>query len=371
MSLKRIPLLALLAVAACSRESTTAPVDSSLNATITAPVATLTVVMSGLDSPRGLAWGPHGALFVAEAGSNVATTNCVTLARGANCYSGSGAITRLWRGRQERVASGLPSAFNAATQDIGGPQDIAISGLGIAHVTIGWGGAPTARAGLGAQARGFGSLIAVLPNGRWVTETDVAAFEDANNPAGGPTDSNPYGLLMEPGQKFVTDAGGNSLLRIRPGGRTSLVSTFPSIAVPAGPFNPPFAQSEAVPTSVSRGPDGNLYVGGLTGVPFLPGAAVIYRVAEGRAPEVVLSGFTTILDFAFARNGTLYVLQYSSAPFLNGPGSIVKITPDGVRTTITTALTHPTSLILGERGTLYVTNNGDKAAIGEVLRVDQ
>ena len=29
---------------------------------------TVTVVMSGLDSPRGLAFGPEGALYVTEAG---------------------------------------------------------------------------------------------------------------------------------------------------------------------------------------------------------------------------------------------------------------------------------------------------------------
>ena len=31
---------------------------------------TVTVVMSGLDNPRGLAFGPEGALYVAEAGSD-------------------------------------------------------------------------------------------------------------------------------------------------------------------------------------------------------------------------------------------------------------------------------------------------------------
>lgn len=371
MSWKHSALLALVAIGACSRDATTAPVAPSIAADVRPSPATLSVVMSHLDSPRGMAWGPHGALYVVEAGSDVAGPTCVAVARGANCYSGTGAISRLWRGRQQRVVAGLPSGYNAATRDIGGPQDLAIGGFGVAHVTIGWGGAPDARAGLGALARGFGSLIAVLPNGRWFVESDVAAFEAEYNPAGGPLDSNPYGVLKEPRQTFVTDAGGNSLLKVRANGAVSLVSTFPASAVPAGPFNPPFAQSEAVPTAVVRGPDGDLYVSTLTGVPFLPGAAVLYRVAEGRAPEVMYRGLTTILDFAFGRDGALYVLQYSSAPFLNGPGSIVKITRDGTRSTITSALTHPTSLLLGEHGTIYVTNNGDKAAIGEVLRVDQ
>ncbi|MBC7844316.1 MAG: ScyD/ScyE family protein [Gemmatimonadaceae bacterium] len=371
MTWKPTPLLAALVLSACARDAVTAPAAPPVSTDVSPAAATLSVVMSGLDSPRGLAWGPDGALYVAEAGSNIAGTTCVALARGANCYSGTGAITRLWRGRQQRVAAGLPSGFNAATNDIGGPQDISFGFFGIPYVTIGWGGAPDARAGLGALGRGFGSLLAVLPNGRWVIASDISQFEADNNPAGGPIDSNPYGLLMEAGRTFVTDAGGNSLLRVHPGGRLSLVSTFPSTPVPAGPFNPPFAQSEAVPTSVSRGPDGKLYVSTLTGVPFLPGAAVIYRVTEGQPPEVVLRGFTTILDFAVDGDRAVYVLQYSGAPFLNGPGSIVKVARDGTRTTITTALTHPTSILLGSRGTLYVSNNGDKAAIGEVLRIDQ
>ena len=371
MSWKRPCLLAFVALGACSRETFTAPVAPTVSADVRPAAATLTVVMRHLDSPRGLAWGPRGGLYVVEAGSDVAGTTCVAVTRGTNCFSGTGAISRWWHGRQQRVVSGLPSSYNATTHDIAGPQDLSIGGLGIARVTIGWGGAPDARAGLGALARGFGSLVAVLPNGRWFVERDVSAFEATHNPAGGPIDSNPYGMLAEPGRTFVTDAGGNSLLQVRPNGAISLVATFPTTRVPAGPFNPPFVQSEAVPTAVVRGPDGDLYVSTLSGVPFLPGAAVIYRVVAGQSPDVVWRGFTTIIDLAFGRDGALYLLQYSSAPFLNGPGSIVKVASDGTRSTITAALTHPTSLLLGEHGSIYVTNNGDKAAIGEVVRVDQ
>ncbi len=179
------PLVALV-LGACARDAVTAPDAPSAPAISTAispEPARVSVIMSQLDSPRGLAWGPGGALYIAEAGSNVASTTCATVARGTNCYSGTGAITRLWHGRQQRVVTGLPSFFNAAANDIGGPQDIGFGFFGIPHVTIGWGAAPDARAALGALGRGFGSLLTVLPNGRWVVASDVSQFEAENNPA--------------------------------------------------------------------------------------------------------------------------------------------------------------------------------------------
>jgi hypothetical protein len=54
--------------------------------------------MSGLNSPRGLAWGPDGALDVAEATTNVAPGQCIPTPRGANGYSGTRAVTRLLHG---------------------------------------------------------------------------------------------------------------------------------------------------------------------------------------------------------------------------------------------------------------------------------
>src|SRR5688500_17377445 len=66
------------------------------------------VVMSGLDNPRGLDFGPQGALYVAEAGrgGGVGAPNIVL--RGTPLYYGAtGAVSRLWKGQQQRVASGL------------------------------------------------------------------------------------------------------------------------------------------------------------------------------------------------------------------------------------------------------------------------
>ena len=367
---KAAPYLVLLPLlAACTTEASSRQPSGPAESRAVVATASRTVVMSGLDAPRGLARGPEGGLYVAEAGGTVINGPCASVTRGTNCYSGTGAVTRLWRGKQERVASGLPSAYNPALTDIIGPDHLSFVGRGNLAVTIGWGAAPAARAGLGALGSQFGTLNTLTPSGQLRVVADVSAFEGDENPAGGPNDSNPYGVLAEAGETFVTDAGGNSLLRVAANGAVSLVATFPSIPVPAGPFNPPFAQSEAVPTSVTRGPDGALYVSTLTGAPFLPGAASIYRVLAGAPPEVYAAGLTMVTDLDWGADGSLYVLQHASAPFFGGAGSVIRIAPGGARTVVATGLSRPAGLVVGPDGALYVSNNSPFAEIGEVLRI--
>jgi hypothetical protein len=77
----------------------------------------VSVVMSGLDNPRGLAFGPQGALYVAEAGRGGAGP-CGTIGGLQYCYGPSGAVTRLWMGVQERVAMGLPSVAQVGNPTI-------------------------------------------------------------------------------------------------------------------------------------------------------------------------------------------------------------------------------------------------------------
>ena len=360
---------AALLLASCADHST-APLDVLAKQDKVAPQATGSpvVVMSGLDSPRGLAFGPEGALYVVEAGSTQINGPCVAVARGSNCYSGTGAITRLWKGRQERIASGLPSLYNPGALDIGGPQDIDFQGRGNGFVTTGWAANPALRAGLGANGSSFAAMIRVTPNGDWKIVADPGTHELLSNPAGGPLDSNPYGVLAEAGVQYLVDAGGNSLLKVIDG-VVSTVAIFPSTPIAPGSFPGPFVSSEAVPTEVTRGPDGALYVSTLSGVPFLPGAARIYRVVEGQAPTVHAAGLTQVTDHAWGPDGTLYVLQYATAPFFRGPGRIVRIATNGARTTLPVALTNPTAIIVGHDGALYVSNRGNVASVGEVLRI--
>lgn len=357
---------ALVLLAACAGDAPTAPalVDGQSDV-----ASSVSVVMSGLNSPKGLALGPEGALYVVETGTAHVTGPCTMVARGLQCYSGTGSITRLWRGKQERIVTGLPSAFNQGIGDIIGPAHISMLGRGNMQVTVGWAGAPDARAGLGELGERFGALLQVSASGKWHVVADVSAVEAAQNPAGGPLDSNPYGVVSTPGRQFVTDAGSNTLLEVRPNGSVSLVAVFPPVAVPEGPFNPPFQMSEAVPTGVAQGPDGAFYVATLTGVPFRPGAASVYRVVPGQAPQVHADGFTQITDLAWAPDGSLYVLQHASAPFFGGPGSLIRIAPDGTRTTVVGDLLQPTAVIVGPDGAVYVSNKGLETGGGEVLRI--
>jgi hypothetical protein len=326
-----------------------------------AAAASVTTVMTGLDNPRGLAFGPEGALYVAEAGRG-GPGPCIVLRGAPQCYGATGAITRLWRGKQERIATGLPSYGSALTATYTGPHDISFVGRGGAYVTIGLGLEGNPRSALDGLGEQFGWLVHVPASGGWTPSADIAAHEFTTNPGSGPVDSNPYGLLAEPGSRVVADAGANALLRVAATGDISTLAVFPSRAQGRS--------TDAVPTAVAVGPDGAYYVAELTGVPFAAGAANIYRVVPGQAPTVAWSGFTTVIDIAFGPDGSLYVLEHSTGPvFFALPGRLVKVAPDGTRTTVIAGLTRPGSVAVGPDGALYVSNHSTEIDTGEVLRI--
>jgi hypothetical protein len=168
--------------------------------------STITRVMQGLDNPRGLAIGPEGALYVAEAGRG-GPLSALCYAHpdpgiGFRCYGTTGAISRYWHGAQSRVVTGLPSLENPTfAGPAQGPDHISFQGRGGMYVTIGFGGQPDSRnvllPGVGSS---FGQLLKIEPSGVRRSVADISAYEDTN-PDGAQIDSNPYGLLALPGHE--------------------------------------------------------------------------------------------------------------------------------------------------------------------------
>ena len=151
---------------------------------------------------------------------------------------------------------------------------------------------------------------------------------------------------------------------------------------------------ESVPTSITTGPDGALYVGELMGIPYPAGYASVIRIPDPTSttgttgfdgsvlsgvPQVYASGFTEIQSVGFDAQGDLYVLEYLNANAVYDPtqsvtslppSQLIKVAPDGVRTTISGPELKLGNYLLVDQSTgdVYVSTNNESQDDGEVLR---
>ena len=339
---------------------------------------------TGLDNPRGLAVTPDGAVLVAEAGTG--GDECVDVGSPGVpfevCFGLTGAITRIAQGQQERIVTGLPSL--TSIEGALGPADVAVHGNGNTYAILGLGGPPDGPETLFGEAGvPMGHLIRInQKQGTYRSVADVAAFEATNPDAGDPTseiDTDPYSVARIPGGFVVADAGGNDLLKVDERGNVSLLAVFHATWAP-DPFNPsgPAIPMQAVPTSVAVGPDGAYYVGILTGFPFEPGAAVVYRVVEGQDPEVFADGFTNVIGLDFGPDGNLYVLEMVKVGLLNADpanlattaAGLYRVYPDGTKEEIEVdGMYLAGGMAIDRHGTAYISVCDVCAGEGQVLAV--
>ena len=303
---------------------------------------------TGLVAPRGLHPLPDGGLLIAE---------------------GGGRILRLDPdGVLQTVAEQLPTATSTL---YGGMYTIGPSGVAFA------GGAYYFVVGE-FRDKGFREAYRYEPGGRPVrlTGQDPLGLEPPNFL------TNPYDLAVDPdGSLLVSDSGINAVLRVNTGGE---VSKYADIAPLAGVAS---TDLDSVPTGLTRGPDGALYVGILSGHPYPEGAARIYRLedrnGDGDAMDegettVYADGFTAVTDVAFDTDGTLLVTEMSNdlatlddlgyARSTEYPGRLLRWRGEGQEVEVVADdLFTPTALAVSADGGVFVSEE----FAGRVIRIGE
>jgi hypothetical protein len=342
--------------------------------------ASLQVIASGLNNPRGVTIADDGSIYVAEAGSG-GTGQCIDSPEGGTaCFGTSGAITKVANGQATPWVTGLPSIADDQGMQASGPANVSANDGSVSAVIQGV-GSPEDNAQFGDAGKLLGHLIKITGQNQYTDVADLAAYEAAHNPDGNQIDSDPYSVLDLGDKWIVADAAANDLLQVDADGTISTLAVFPSQMVdnPEGGDQIP---SESVPTTVTVGPDGAYYVGELTGFPFPVGKARIWRVVPGEEPTVYATGFTNIIALDFDANGNLFVLEITKNGLLAaesaGPdnpsaatGALIRVNADGSQTEIASnGLITPTGLAIGPNGEMYVSNFGIFSGAGELVRVD-
>jgi hypothetical protein len=363
---------------------------------VSAQGPTIEEVVGGLNSPRGVALGPDGTVYVVEAGVG-GEGPCVDHPELVNlCFGPSGTVTAISDGTASQLVTDLPSGITPNGEVIG-PSDVTVDAEGTVWFLVGGPGHGAAEfrdAIEGGAGEGIGQLYMVA-DGAATSVADLAAYETANNPdvdqpGNTDPDSNVNGLAASDVGAVVADAGGNDLLTVAADGTISTVAVFPVVMQPAPPdpaaspdpsAEPVMVPMDPVPTSVTVGEDGAYYVGTLTGFPFPVGGANVFRVVPGEEPTVYASGLTNIIDVEFGPDGTLYVLEIAHDGLLaalagmaeSGPGmgGLLAVPPGGGEAQLIASegLPMPGGMAVAEDGSIYVSTCSVCPGAGAVVKV--
>src|SRR5262249_47627642 len=138
----------------------------------------------------------------------------------------------------------------------------------------------------------------------------------------------------------------------------------------------PVSESEpqAVPTSVALGPDGDLYVGFLSGFPFPSQGARIERYSPDGTLKETYKNLTLVTDVLVTADGTVYAVQlangFGDAGYTPNSGSVIKIV-NGEPSVVADGLNFPYGLAQDKDGSLFVTLDSAFVApdSGMVVRV--
>jgi hypothetical protein len=381
---------------------------------------TVAVLAKGLNTPKYMAFGPGGGLYVAESGTGGgACVGGLGIAGSPTsfCAGTTGSVIDITTTGVRTILKNLPSVIEKDNGEVTGamaltftPQKkLVVLMRNTQSDAVGQTSVP------GLPQLTFGQLLTpatvriktvttVRENGKTVRKityvsksilkslAKVSAFAAVNPQAGatlgglpGETlyDSDPHDVTSYRGGYAVADAGANDVVLVSATGKVSLAARLPALneTVPAGSFGPgspaETIAAQAVPSSVTVGPDGALYVGILRGIPGLPGTAEVDRIVPGQAPVAVVTGLTRVSDLAFTPAGNLLILESNTGGALAPPsagGALMSATLNPSAAVTATdlgvpGLIDPTGLAVDSSGNAYISNDTAGAGAGEILKV--
>jgi len=194
--------------------------------------------------------------------------------------------------------------------------------------------------------------------GRVKNFVDLLTVELVDDPDGNPNEqSNPTDFAVtEDGTVLIANAGCNCLMSwtAEDGVQVPVVWDFEG-------DNP-------VPTAVALGPDGDIYVGFLTGFPFPTEGSRIERWSGGELVETY-AGLTAVTDVLVTEDGTIYAVEFGTfnqETFSWEAGRVVTVSADGV-TPVMEGLMAPYGLAQAPDGTIYVSTNSLGPDNGQII----